>query len=102
MAGEGGFNVHFFTIWKIVNEVIKPKKDKEWTIFKEDGSSTSDHQEIADIFNSFFIKKVEDLKANIDKDYVMDPIEKLSSKTKSENTFSINLCAYLINHHKNC
>ena len=48
-----------------VNDVIKPKKENEWTVRKDDGSSTSDHQEVADIYNSHFINKVEMLKANI-------------------------------------
>ena len=76
-------------IWKIVTEVIKPKKENEWTIQKENGLPTSDHQEVADIFNVFFIKKVEDLKANIDKDFVMDPIGKLNLQNKSGSRFSI-------------
>ena len=73
----------------IVNEVIKPKKVNEWNLNKEDGSTSSNHQEVADIFNSFFIKKVEDLKSSIDKDYTMDPLDKLSAQKKIEKTFRI-------------
>ena len=65
------------------------KKENEWTIRNEDGTTTSDHQEVADIFNNFFIKKVKDLKSNIDKDYIMDPLDKLNSQKKTEKTFGI-------------
>ena len=47
----------------------------EWSIKTDDNTITSDHQEVANIFNTFFINKVEDLKKNIDKDFVCDPLD---------------------------
>ena len=50
-------------LWRIASEVITPKKENEWSLKKEDESVTTDHQEVANIFNNFFIQKVEDLKS---------------------------------------
>ena len=44
-------------IWNIVNEVSNPRRDSEWKI-KTDTNITSDEQEIADIFNTFFVNKI--------------------------------------------
>ena len=38
-------------LWKIVNEVAKPKKENEWTIKTDENTSTSDPQEVADILS---------------------------------------------------
>ena len=40
-------------LWKIVNEVVKPRKENEWTIKTDENSVTSDPQEVANIFNTF-------------------------------------------------
>ena len=37
---------------------------------------------LADTFNSFFIKKIEDLKEGINKDLIEDPLTKLKEKMK--------------------
>ena len=42
-------------VWKIINEVTKPKEDKNWTL-KEGDNIITDGKEIADIFNKFFVK----------------------------------------------
>ena len=71
-------------IWKIVNELTKPKEDKRW-ILKEGEQDITDEKEIAEIFNSYFIDKIEDLKKNIDNSQVKDPTEKLREKVKNKN-----------------
>ena len=43
-------------------------------------NSTTDHQEIVDIFNTFFVEKIEKLKSNIEDELVEDPLVKLKSK----------------------
>ena len=42
-------------------------------------------QDIADKFNDFFVEKIVNLKANIDKDFVSDPLSKLKEKQKDSN-----------------
>ena len=76
-------------VWKVVNEVIKPKKENEWSIKKDDNTITSNHEEISNIFNTFFVKKVEDLKSNIDKDFVSDPLEILNAEPKKDLFFDL-------------
>ena len=76
-------------IWKVVNEVVKPKKDNEWSIKTDSNCITSDPQEVADIFNNFFIKKVDDLKANIDKDFVSDPLEQMINEPIRDVHFNL-------------
>ena len=45
-------------IWRIVNDVTQPKKDVEFKLRTESGSSTSDNQKVADIFNDYFVTKI--------------------------------------------
>ena len=60
-------------IWKIVNDITNPKCDKKW-ILEEQGVTIEDDQEVAEVFNDFFITKIRDLKANIDQNKIEDPI----------------------------
>ena len=68
-------------IWKVINEVSKPKEERIWTL-KEEEREITDKKEIAEIFNKFFIKKIEELKDNIDPNQIRDPIRKLKEKVK--------------------
>ena len=63
-------------IWKITKEISNPRNETSWKL-KTDNGTTDDHQKIADEFNKFFVDKIVNLKANIDKDYVEDPLSKL-------------------------
>ena len=54
-----------------------------------------DEQIIADTFNKFFIDKIENLKANIDPEYVEDPLTRLEAKMKKKN---LNFKMKKINH----
>ena len=76
-------------LWRIASEVITPKKENEWSLKKEDESVTTDHQEVANIFNNFFIQKVEDLKSNIDPEFVKDPLLNLTRKNKNGAKFGL-------------
>ena len=49
----------------------------------EDGK-TSDEQEIANSFNTFFTEKITKLKDKIDKDIIVDPLEKLKEKMSTK------------------
>jgi len=70
--------------WKVVNEIIKPRSDNTITINGPEGE-ISDEQDVADTFNTFFIKKVADLKDKIDPNLRRDPLEKIRRKTKDMN-----------------
>ena len=67
-----------------MNEVSNPRRESDWKL-KTDTNTTSDEQEIADMFNTFFITKIANLKEGLDKKYVEDPIIKLRGKLKNNN-----------------
>ena len=71
-------------IWKIVNDNTNPKCEKKWSL-EEDGEIVEDEQKVADVFNEFFIKKIRDLKENIDQNKVEDPLIKLEIKMNQKN-----------------
>ena len=64
-------------MWKVVKDVASPKSNDNWSIKNESGNVVSYHLEIANMFNLFFITKINTLKENIDKDYVEEPVDKL-------------------------
>ena len=61
-------------IWKVVNTIISPKTNEKIKL-KIDGQGvlTNDKQ-IADEFNSFFVRKIENLRNNIDPSLKQDPL----------------------------
>lgn len=69
-------------VWKVINDIIKPKEDKKWML-KEGDQEVLDEKEIAEIFNKHFIEKIESLKDNIDKTMQRNPTEKLKEKVKN-------------------
>ena len=71
-------------IWKVVNDIIKPRSETKWKL-EENGEEIEDEEKIADIFNDYFIEKIEKLKGNINKDYVKEPLERLRKKMERKN-----------------
>ena len=71
-------------IWKLVNEVIKPKEKNQWEL-KEGEEVIEKEEEIANIFNNFFIEKISLLKDGIDQKYVKEPLAKLRKKMEQKN-----------------
>ena len=63
-------------VWKIATEIINPKSENNWSM-KIDNKLTEDPEEIANTFNSYFVQKIVDLKANIDPNLIIDPLSKL-------------------------
>ena len=61
-------------------ECSKLHPEIDWMI----ATAETPEKQIADIFNDFFISKIEKLKEGIDKDYVKDPLEKLKKKMESK------------------
>ena len=70
--------------WRIVNDIVKPKSSIIIIITGPDGD-ISDEQEVADAFNTFFVKKIEDLKAKIDPNQKNDTLEKVKERVKNKN-----------------
>ena len=50
---------------RLANEVVKPKKETEWNLKSQDGSTVTEELEVAEKFNNFFVNKIEQLKNNI-------------------------------------
>ena len=72
-------------LWKITKEVTNPRKENEWKIkIKEE--IISDEMIIANAFNDFFVTKIQKLKDSIDKDYIEDPLKKVRTKMKPNNS----------------
>ena len=76
-------------IWKIVNEVNKPKNENEWNM-SINGKVESDEQKIAEAFNDYFVNKIVKLKDNIEQSDVVDPLDKLKTKMEG-NTCKFSL-----------
>ena len=71
-----------------VKEITSPKNDKKWILIEE-GVKIEEEHKVAKIFNDFFIKKISDLKDNIDQSKVEDPTQKLEDKMKNHKLFLI-------------
>ena len=63
---------------------ITPRSEPAWKII-EDEITIVNNEEIAKKFNEFFVKKVDDLKANIDTSPKEDPLARLSKKMEHKN-----------------
>ena len=63
--------------------MTKPKEDKKWTL-KEGGKETRDEIEIPEIFNQFFVQKIENLKDNIATAQIKYPKEELHEKISAK------------------
>ena len=71
--------------WRVVNEAINPKKETKWNIKTKDDTNVSDEFQVAELFNEFFVEKVENLKASINPNLVEDPLTRLKEKIKKNN-----------------
>ena len=63
-------------MWRIVNEIVKPKSDDRISINTQDGL-ISEEADVADSFNKFFVDKIEKLKESIDPAVTRDPLMKI-------------------------
>ena len=66
-------------IWKVVKDITNPKRDSN-IVLVEDNKTIEDEREVAEIFNDFFIDKINLLKENIDQSKVEDPCTRLKEK----------------------
>ena len=70
-------------LWRVANEVLSPKSESEWIVLNKEGQPTKEEPVIAELFNEFFITKVEDLKKGIDPTKIEDPLKRLKEKMKN-------------------
>ena len=70
--------------WKIVNEIIKPRAPTTITIQTCTGDVTKE-EDVAAVFNSYFVEKINTLKSNIDPGLIRDPLERINAKVKDKN-----------------
>ena len=59
-------------MWNVINDVTSPKSNLSWCI-KTGDTEITDHLDIANSFNEYFITKIENLKKNIVATLVEDP-----------------------------
>ena len=71
-------------VWKVVNEIIKPNSEHKIVLTSPQGDITEDI-DVATRFNEFFVKKIEDLKGNINPAYKKDPLAKIQKKVENMN-----------------
>ena len=67
-------------LWRVANEAINPKKETKWNIKAKDDTNISDELQVAELFNEFFVEKVENLKAGINPNLIEDPLTRLKEK----------------------
>ena len=68
------------TLWKVVNAVSNPNKERKWKIKTEEDVVLTDEKQIAETFNDYFVNKRDILKQDIDQSLICDPLDKLAKK----------------------
>ena len=71
-------------VWKIVKDVTSPRTNQNITLI-ENGVEITKEEEVAELFNEFFVEKISKLKQNIDNKYKEDPLQRLKAKMESKN-----------------
>jgi hypothetical protein len=71
-------------MWRIVNEIVKPKSDNPFVINSPAGPITEE-DEVANTFNKFFVDKIESLKEKIDPNMTSDPLTRIRKKFANSN-----------------
>ena len=62
-----------------MKDITQPKSSSK-IILVENGKTIEDEKEVADVFNNFFVEKIQDLKDNIDQTLVEDAFKRLKEK----------------------
>ena len=68
------------TLWKVVNAVSNPNKERKWKIKTEEDVVLTHEKQIAETFNDYFVNKIDTLKEDIDQSLICDPLDKLAKK----------------------
>ena len=82
-------------MWKVVKEVTSPRSNSNITLI-EGGVTIEDDLEVTELFDSFFAKKIETHKNNIDVSMVEDLLDRLEQKIltgeKALKNFDFAIC----------
>ena len=70
-------------LWQVANDVLNPKKENDWKVINKDGTQVTEELEVAEVFNEFFVEKVNQLKNGIDPIMKEDPFVRLQEKMKN-------------------
>ena len=71
-------------VWRIINDISKPRSEATITLI-ENGIEISEEKELADTLNDYFFSKINNLKNDIDKSKVVDPLIPLRENMKKKN-----------------
>ena len=71
-------------VWKVVNDIMKPQTNTK-IILKSAERDITEDTDVATKFNKYFVDKIENLKAQIDLDFIEDPLSKSKDKVKNMN-----------------
>jgi Reverse transcriptase (RNA-dependent DNA polymerase) len=71
-------------VWDVVNRIIKPKEEEKLVLTGSDQLEKSDPAIVAELFNDFFLSKVEELHLSINKANTEDPIPRLRQSITGE------------------
>ena len=71
-------------MWRIVNEIVKPKSDHQIIINSSEGPITEEAK-VADALDNFFVKKIESLKERMEPNSISDPLTKIREKFSNSN-----------------
>ena len=71
-------------VWKVVNDIMKPQSNTK-IILKSAERDITEDTDVATKFNKYFVDKIENLKAQIDPDFIEDPLAKSKEKVKNMN-----------------
>jgi hypothetical protein len=71
-------------VWKVVNDISNPTTSNKFTLL-EGGKLIEYESKVADIFNDFFVNKIENLKKNKDKSFQEVPLSRIKAKKNPKN-----------------
>ena len=74
----------------MAKDILSPKNDSNSWSLKTENETITDPERIANSFIEFFVEKISQLKENINKEEIEDPLKRLKKKKSNNNlAFSI-------------
>ena len=78
------------SVWQEVRNILNPKSSKKISL-KIDGVETSEDERVADLFNKYFIAKIEKLRNDIDPKYIESPTKRLKKSLNERRSGTLQL-----------
>jgi len=78
------------SVWQEVRNILNPKSSKKISL-KIDGVETSEDERVADLFNKYFIAKIEKLRNDIDPKYIESPTKRLKKSLNERRPGTLQL-----------